>query len=99
MSLKEQLATLSPSLYARFGLARLAVFGSVARDDYTEASDVDLLAEFENPTPDTMPDRYFGLISEIEGELHRNVQLLTPGMLKNPFFKRAIERDLQDLPR
>ena len=36
-------------LQQRFGVKSLAVFGSVARDEATEASDVDLLVEFDRP--------------------------------------------------
>ena len=36
-------------LAARFGVRSLALFGSVARDEGTERSDVDLLVEFDRP--------------------------------------------------
>ncbi len=36
-------------LRRRFGVSRLALFGSVARNEATEASDVDLLVEFNRP--------------------------------------------------
>lgn len=42
-------------LTERFGVHSLALFGSVARDEATAASDVDLLVEFARPTG------YFGL--------------------------------------
>ena len=97
MQLKEQLKAISPSLCAQFGIRRLAVFGSVARGDDTESSDIDILAEFDNPTPATMPERYFGLIHELELKTKHPVQLLTPSMIRNPFFRRSIERDLEYL--
>ena len=36
-------------LRQQFGVKSLALFGSVARDEATETSDVDLLVEFERP--------------------------------------------------
>jgi uncharacterized protein len=35
-----------PELRARYGVTRLGLFGSVARDEAREESDVDLVAEF-----------------------------------------------------
>lgn len=37
-------------LQQRFGVKSLALFGSVARDEATGISDVDLLVEFDRPT-------------------------------------------------
>ncbi|MCB0188084.1 MAG: nucleotidyltransferase family protein [Caldilineaceae bacterium] len=34
----------------QFGVASLAIFGSTARDEATEISDIDLLVEFNRPT-------------------------------------------------
>jgi uncharacterized protein len=38
------------TLAERYGVRTLAVFGSVARDEASEESDVDLLVEFDRPT-------------------------------------------------
>lgn len=38
-----------PELRRRWPIRSLAVFGSVARDDASPASDLDLLVEFEHP--------------------------------------------------
>jgi len=37
-------------LQHQFGVKSLALFGSVARDEATETSDVDVLVEFDRPT-------------------------------------------------
>jgi predicted nucleotidyltransferase len=52
MSRQEVLSTLraqQDALHRRFGVARLTLFGSVARDEATQGSDVDLLVEFDKP--------------------------------------------------
>ena len=67
----------------RNGIRRLALFGSVLRDDFSGESDVDVLVEFE-------PDVHVGLaffrmerqLSQIMG---RKVDLNTPGFLSRDF--------------
>ena len=81
-------------LCERFGIRRLGLFGSAARGEDSIGSDLDFLAEFDNPTPETMPARYLGFIEEAGRRFNRPVQLLTPRMIRNPFLKRSIDRDL-----
>ena len=51
---RDLLATHGDELHDRFSVRRLGVFGSVARGEAEESSDVDLLVEFE-------PDAQIGL--------------------------------------
>ena len=73
----------------RHHIRRLALFGSVLRDDFGQASDVDVLVEFEH-------DARVGLISlagmEIElGEiLGRKVDMNTPECLSRYFRDEVI---------
>ncbi len=75
----------------RNGIKRLALFGSVLRDDFTSESDVDVLVEFEpGKTPGlqfiTMQDE----LSEIYG---RRVDLHTfRGVESNP--NRLLRKDI-----
>ncbi|MHB8255458.1 MAG: nucleotidyltransferase family protein, partial [Acidiferrobacter sp.] len=43
----ELLSRSKPELRARFGVVRLALFGSTARDEATADSDVDVLVAFD----------------------------------------------------
>ncbi|XHX78072.1 MAG: nucleotidyltransferase family protein [Stenomitos frigidus ULC029] len=52
------------------GVRSLALFGSVARDEATSASDVDVLVEFEPPITF---DRYMDVIFFLEDQLHVNL--------------------------
>src|SRR5215213_2835811 len=73
-------------LAGEFGVKSLAVFGSVARDAATAASDVDLLVEFDRPVG------YFGLFAlqdYLENLLGCSVDLGTPDSLK-PYIKERI---------
>ena len=66
------LAQRKNDIATRFGVRRLALFGSAARDELTAGSDVDLLVEFEGPAT---YDRYFGLKDHLEALLGRTVDL------------------------
>jgi predicted nucleotidyltransferase len=94
MSLLGKITSTSPELCKQFGVKRLGLFGSVARGDGSKSSDIDFFAEFEDPNPESMLERYFGFI-EAAGQLYqRPIQLLTQRMIRNPFLKRSIHKDL-----
>jgi predicted nucleotidyltransferase len=81
------LAAHEPYLRERFGVGSLSLFGSVARDEATELSDVDLLVEFGRPTG------YFGLIAleeYLEGLLGRKVDVGTAESLKPRLRSRVL---------
>lgn len=69
-------------------IQRLALFGSVLRDDFTDESDVDMLVEFQ---PGAKVG-YFKLV-EIQDDLSalvgRPVDLLTPKSL-SPYFRQRV---------
>ncbi len=74
----------------QFGVRHLSLFGSTARDEARDDSDVDILVEF-NPPPTF--DRYIGLLAYLERLLGRKVDLLTNSGLK-PRARPHIEKDL-----
>jgi len=72
-----------------FNVRRLDAFGSVARGTATASSDVDLLVEFRDP--DSHPaKRFFGLLHRLQDGLGREVDLLTVGSLRNPYFRKRV---------
>jgi predicted nucleotidyltransferase len=80
---------------ARHSVARLEAFGSALREDFVPgSSDIDLLVEFEPLESYALVDAYFGLLDELR-ELLGEVDLVMVGALKNPYMKRAIEREKQ----
>ena len=87
------LAQHKPVLAERFGVCRLALFGSVARDTAREGSDVDLLVRFDGPAT---VDRYFGAQFYLEDLLHCPVDLVTETALKER-LRPYIEKDLIDV--
>jgi predicted nucleotidyltransferase len=82
--LREQLP-----LLRRMGVRALSVFGSVARDEASETSDVDVLVDFEQPL---QFDRYMDVKLYLEDLLGRPVDLLTRGAAK-PSLLQRIERE------
>lgn len=94
MKLRNSIEKLAPVLCKQYGIRKLCLFGSVARGDESDASDIDFLAEFDSPTPESMPDRYFGFITTASAHFRRPVQLLTKNMLRNPHLVRSVEKDM-----
>lgn len=86
----ERLRARSEEIGSRFGVRRLELFGSHARDEAGPDSDVDLLVEFaEAPTF----DGYMGLAEYLEALLGARVDLVTAGGLK-PRIRPYVEPDL-----
>jgi predicted nucleotidyltransferase len=82
------------SLRRRFGVKELSVFGSVARDEAHEDSDLDLLVTFDG-TPDF--DRFMDLKFYLEDLLGRTIDLVTPSALR-PELRSRIEREAIHVP-
>ena len=76
-----------------FGVQRLEIFGSVARDEEAEASDIDFLVQFEDESPKGYSKRFFGLQHFLEQQFGCKVDLLTNEQIRNPYLQKAIDRD------
>ncbi|MBI4704966.1 MAG: nucleotidyltransferase family protein [Deltaproteobacteria bacterium] len=79
----------------RWRVRRLALFGSVCREDFGPESDVDVLVEFE---PDAVPTLFEleDLRRELSGLLGgRRVDLVTPGAL-HPLLRERIMAEAVD---
>lgn len=84
-------------LVRRYHIRRLALFGSAARDELKPDSDIDLMVEFE---PGEAPSLWAA--QEIQQDFirlfgGRHVDIAPPEILRNPFRRRSIERDLKVL--
>jgi predicted nucleotidyltransferase len=92
MNKQEALALLSQNkavLQTRFGVTRLALFGSTVRNTATENSDIDILVAFDGPATSK---RYFGVQFYLEDLLGRPVDLVTDKALR-PELKPFIEKE------
>jgi len=82
----------------RHHIRKLALFGSVLRDDFRPDSDVDVLVEFE---PGRTPGlAFFGMEIELSEILGRRVDLNTAGFLSKYFRDRVLaEAEIQYVAR
>jgi len=85
----ELLSRSKPELQERFGVTRLALFGSTARDSARSDSDVDVLVAFDGPATSK---RYFGVQFFLEDLLGRPVDLVTEKALR-PEVRPYVDRE------
>ena len=84
--LKAQKSYLSEHFY----VDRIGVFGSYARDQHTESSDIDILVEFSRP----VGFKFIDLKEYLESLFNKKVDLVTPNALK-PVMKEEIIKEVQ----
>ncbi len=73
----------------RYGITSLGVFGSVARGDIREDSDVDIFVTMRTPDP-------FALVhvkNDLEQALGRHIDIVRLREKMNPFLKERIEKE------
>jgi predicted nucleotidyltransferase len=82
-----------PQLTARFGVLRIGLFGSFARETAQGSSDVDLIVEFQRP----IGLKIVEMVDYLEALLGRKVDVLTPAGLRGirlPEVARKIEESI-----
>ncbi|GBE29789.1 nucleotidyltransferase domain protein [bacterium BMS3Bbin04] len=72
-----------------YGIMKIAIFGSYARDEHTDTSDIDIMIEME---PTTF-DGFMNLKYELEDHFGRKVDLATRPAIKERMLP-YIEKDL-----
>lgn len=83
------LRRIQPTLHEKYGVTKLGIFGSVARDEATETSDVDVVLEMKRPNLFLMVN----IKEELEKALEKSVDVVHYRERMNPFLKRRIDRD------
>jgi predicted nucleotidyltransferase len=84
----EILTKAKPELANRYGVTRLALFGSTARDESRADSDIDIVVAFDGPATSK---RYFGVQFFLEDELGSPVDLVTEKAMREelrPYIER-----------
>ncbi len=76
----------------RHHITRLALFGSILRDDFGPESDVDVLVEYE--TGHVPGLAFFAMQDELSAILGRQVDLHTPQFL-SPYFREQVRAEAQ----
>jgi uncharacterized protein len=88
----QRLKESKPHVMREFGVTELALFGSVARNEASADSDVDILVRFDGPATSR---RYFGVQFYLEDMLGCRVDLVTDKALRNelrPYVEREAVR-------
>src|SRR4051794_19073662 len=94
LAILDRLNAEAPALRQKYGVRSLAVFGSMARGDDREGSDVDILVTFEGPATFR---GFMGLKLDLEDLLGRPVDLGTLDTLR-PEMRAEVEKDLIHVP-
>jgi hypothetical protein len=80
-------------LCRRYHVRTLEVFGSAADGTFSPAtSDLDFLVEFLPPAAARIFDGYFDLKDSLERLFGREVDLVMPKAIRNPYFQEAVNR-------
>ena len=90
-------ATALAAICRKYGVKKMSLFGSAARNELRPDSDVDLLVEFKTTSKTTLFD-----LVHMQDELsplfgNRTIQIASPGILKNPYRRETILPDLKTL--
>ncbi len=88
-SIKEILGKHKNRLSDKYGLSQLAIFGSYARSQQRENSDVDILVDFNKP----IGLEFIDLAEELEQILNLKVDLVSKKGIRKKYFK-SIEKEL-----
>ncbi|MFO7790727.1 MAG: nucleotidyltransferase family protein [Bacteroidota bacterium] len=87
--IKNKLSAHKEELMAKYPIKRMAVFGSYSRDEQDEASDVDIMVEFN----DKIGIQFIDLAEELEKIIGFKVDLVSKNGIKEKYFK-VINDDL-----
>lgn len=89
VELVSELKAFKTSQSANFGILTIGFFGSYARDEQTENSDVDIVVTTETPDPYMIVH----LKEQLEKRLHCSVDIVRMRDKMNPFLKSRIEKE------
>ncbi len=72
-------------------LQHFDLIGSAAREDFSVESDIDVLVTFAGD--ENLFERFFSLKSRLEAVFKRKVDVVEERAIRNPFFKKAVNKD------
>ena len=73
----------------------LYLFGSVLTNKFNDSSDIDMLIQFYQVDLLEYFDNYMDLKEKLEQLFHRPVDLVENQAIRNPIFRKVIEREKQ----
>jgi predicted nucleotidyltransferase len=84
-----QLAQYKKNNYDKYGIVNIGVFGSVARNEATDLSDVDIC--IKTKTPDMF--MLVHIKEELQNIFHKSVDIVRLRDKMNPYLKKRIEQE------
>jgi uncharacterized protein len=74
------------------------LFGSACTGKFNKESDIDILIVFKDGLdPIEYGNLWWDLYFSLENLLHRKIDLITEGTIKNPYLLKEIERTRQEI--
>ena len=87
--IKSILSSRLPALKKRYPISSMAIFGSYARGEATDNSDLDIIVDFNGD----IGWEFFDLAKEIEELVHKKVDLVSGNAIK-PHYWPHIKQDM-----
>jgi len=84
-----QLRSVKPQLIEKYAISQIGIFGSVARDEVQEDSDIDVVVHMQ---PDLL--KRVRLKAELEQVFTRKVDVIRYRHSMNPYLKARIDREV-----
>lgn len=79
----------------KHNVKQLFLFGSILTENFNEKSDVDFLIQFKSVDLMNYFDNYMDFKENLEKLLNRNVDLIENQAIRNPIFKKVVDRQKQ----
>ena len=80
-------------LCKRHKVKELYNFGSILTSKFNDRSDIDFLVQFDNVDILEYADNYFDFKEKLEKLLGREIDLLENQAVRNPIFRKVLDRD------
>lgn len=87
--IQEQLSNLKPTLIKRFSVSSIGLFGSYARNEQNEDSDIDIVVDFSKP----VGIEFIDLAEFLEESLKAKIDLVSLNGIK-PKYLAAIKSEI-----
>jgi len=86
----EEIKNISVPIAQKYGVEKLALFGSYARGEQKSTSDIDFLIELGN----IRGLEFYSFILNLENEFGVNVDVLTYDTLKEPIYNDFVDKEV-----
>ena len=87
------------ALCKKYKVAKLWVFGSILTSRFNDESDVDFSVNFDADTIEAegidWADTFFDFLEGLESIIGRRVDLVCDDAVKNPYFRKELDRTKQ----